>query len=130
MAEAGRKWHGSPAAPRGEAEPLKLRTPFRQIKPRSSLSARGTAQKDSFICFKRASLAITDALFSRNEKILQLLAGGNEKPPWTPLSHWLATGKQLTIYLCIYLFQGPWSNCKSCKSLWGSGGSGGRQATV
>jgi hypothetical protein len=85
------KWLRVPSVPWGnEAGPLKLRTPFRQIKPRSSLSAGKTAQKDSFICFKRASLVITDALFSRNEKLLQLLAGGNEKPQRTPppsLSH-------------------------------------------
>lgn len=95
---------GSPAGPPGpEVEPLKLRAPFRQIKPRSSLSAGGAAQKDSFICFKRGSLATTDALFSRNEESLQPSAGGNEEPPRTPLSHWLAVGKQLTIYLFTYL---------------------------
>lgn len=98
---------GSPAVPPGpEVEPLKLRTSFRQIRPRSSLSARGAAQKDSFVCFKRASLVTTDALFNRNEESLQPSAGGNEEPPRTPPppSYWLAVGKQLTIYLFTYLF--------------------------
>lgn len=105
MAEAGRTGTGSPAGPPGpEVELLKLRAPFRQIKPRSSLSAGGAAQKDSFICFKRESLATTDALFSRNEESLQPSAGGNEEPRRTPPpSHWLAVGKQLTIYLFMYL---------------------------
>lgn len=113
MAEAGRTGTGSPAGPPGpEVELLKLRAPFRQIKPRSSLSAGGAAQKDSFICFKRESLATTDALFSRNEESLQPSAGGNEEPRRTPPFHtgWLLENNLQFIYLRIYLFQGPLSN--------------------
>lgn len=106
MAEAGRTGTGSPAGPPGpEVEPLKLRAPFRQIKPRSSLSAGGAAQKDSFICFKRESLATTDALFSRNEESLQPSAGGNEEPRRTPpftLAGCWKTTYNLFIYVSIY----------------------------
>lgn len=106
MAEAGRTGTGSPAGPPGpEVELLKLRAPFRQIKPRSSLSAGGAAQKDSFICFKRESLATTDALFSRNEESLQPSAGGNEEPrrtlPFTLAGCWKTT-YNLFIYVSIY----------------------------
>lgn len=107
--------HPTPGCPWGWGRVTEAEDSIRQMKPRSSLSAWGTAQKDSFICCKRASLAITNALFSRNEELLWLLAGGNEKPlRRTSLSHWLATEKQLTLYLLMDLFiSGPMSNCES-----------------